>query len=334
MYRYEFAVDKELKICFWDINIEKISGKAPAEVLGIPYFQIQPRIINENMDALEQVLRYGKPVQIREYQVPCLCGKSKADIHIRPLKKLETEIIGAHVTVEINPDCLLSTKLNESKTLIDIGKASAGLAHGVRSPLNAIKGAIVYLRGKYDEDPTFSEFSRIIEDEISKLDKFVTKFLSNTVSKPEITEIELNPLLDKIIALLKMQALSVNIKFARYEDDILKIKADYFQIEQAILNIINNAIESMHNGGLIDVKTYMTVFDNKDHVTIEITDSGQGFEDSGPVKALKGELIGKGRGFGLFITHEIVKNLGGYLEIASEKMVGTVVKINLPVDKC
>jgi len=334
MFRYEFAVDKELKICFWDINTEKITGKASAEVLGIPYFQIQPRIIIENTDALEQVLRDGKPIQIREYKVPCLCGISKADIHIDPLKNLESEVVGVQVTVEINPDCLPSNKLNESKTLIDIGKASAGLAHGVRSPLNAIKGAIIYLQGKFDSDPTFSEFSRIIEDEINKLDKFVTKFLSNTISKPEITEIELNPLLDKIVALLKMQAYSANITFARYEGEILNIKADYFQIEQAILNIINNAIESMHNGGLIKVKTFMTVFDNKDHVTIEISDSGHGFADSGSSNALKEELNGKGRGFGLFITHEIVKNLGGYIEIASEKMVGTVVKINIPVEQC
>ena len=332
MYSYEFAVDKELKICFWDINIAKITGKASAEVLGIPYFLVQPRIIKENTDALEQVLRDGKSVQFRDYQVPCLCGTSKADIHIDPLLSLESEVVGAQVTVAINPDCQLSNKLNESKTLIDIGKASAGLAHGVRSPLNAIKGAIIYLQGKFDSDPTFSEFSRIIEDEINKLDKFVTKFLSNSLSKPEIAEIELNPLLDKIVALLKMQANSVNINFALYEGDILKIKADYSQIEQAILNIINNAIESMHNGGLIVVRTFMSVFDKKDHVTIEISDSGHGFDDSGPSNALKEELVGKGRGFGLFLTHEIVKNLGGHMEIASEKMVGTVVKINIPVE--
>jgi sensor histidine kinase regulating citrate/malate metabolism len=69
-------------------------------------------------------------------------------------------------------------------------------------------------------------------------------------------------------------------------------------------------------------------------MTIDISDSGHGFEDSGPSNVLKEELIGKGRGFGLFLTHEIVKNLGGHMEIASEKMVGTVVKINIPVEQC
>jgi two-component system, NtrC family, nitrogen regulation sensor histidine kinase GlnL len=333
MFSYEFTVDKELRINYWDKRLEEIMGRSGATVLGVPYFQIQPRIINGNADAVEQVLRDGKSAQLRDYQVPCLCGVSKADICINPLTDQNSVVTGARITIEMLPECFLANMLNESRALINIGKASACLAHGVRSPLNAIKGAVTYLQGRYNADPVFVEFTKIIEDEISRLDKFVTRFLSNSMSEPEIADVELNELLDKVVTLLNIHANTVNITLVRCSGDIPTVRTDYFQIEHAMLNIINNAIESMDKGGNVFVKTFVAANGDKKHVTVEVSDSGHGFEGSNLAHTLKDESTKKGRGFGLFITHEIIKNLGGFLEISSEKMLGTTVRIKIPIDQ-
>jgi two-component system nitrogen regulation sensor histidine kinase GlnL len=328
MYRYKFVVDKKLRIRYWDKDLENITGKVSAEMIDIPYFQVQPRILIKNADAIRQVLHDGKSVQLKEYKVNCFSGTSKADIIINPLKDENSEIIAAEVIIDDCNGCTVLKELNQSRTLIDIGKASTVLAHGVRSPLNAIKGAIVYLQDKYSKDAIFVEFSNIIITEINKLDSFITKLLSNS-----IFDIDIQSLLDRIVSMISLQANAKNITFVKYYEQIQTFKTDTFKIEQVILNIINNAIEAIPHGGCITLRTSMTQYNSKDYITIEISDSGQGLKDCvcrESLYDLKKETVVKGRGFGLFITHEIVKNLGGYLEIKSEKMVGTSVKINIP----
>lgn len=334
MYRYKFVVDKKLRIRYWDKNLEKITGKISVEMMDIPYFQVQPRILNKNADAVKQVLREGKSIQLKEYIVNCFSGTSKADIIINPLKDENSETIAAEVIIEDHNGCTVSRELSQSRTLIDIGKASTVLAHGVRSPLNAIKGAIVFLQDKYSGDAIFVEFSNIIITEISKLDSFITKFLSNSIFESEIEDVDMQSLLDRVVSMISLQAIEKNITFNKQYEQIQVVKTDTFKIEQVILNIINNAIDAIPHGGYITLKTSMTNYDSKDYIIVELSDSGPGikgctYDDS--LYALKKESNVKGRGYGLFITHEIVKNLGGYLEIKSEKMVGTTVKVYIPV---
>jgi two-component system nitrogen regulation sensor histidine kinase GlnL len=334
MYSYKFVVDKELRIRYWDKNLERVTGKFSVEMMDVPYFQVQPRILNKNADAIKQVLREGKSIQFKEYKVNCFSGTSKADIIINPIKDENSETIAAEVIIEDLNGCTVSKELTQSRTLIDIGKASTILAHGVRSPLNAIKGAIVYLQDKYCDDSIFVEFSSIIINEISKLDSFITKFLSNSIFESEIDNVDMQLLLDRVITMISLQAKTKNICFIKQYEQIQVVKTDTFKIEQVILNIINNAIDAVPYGGYITLKTSMTNYDSKDYIIVEISDSGAGIKNctsDESLYTLKKESNVKGRGYGLFITHEIVKNLGGYLEIKSEKMAGTTVKINIPV---
>ncbi len=330
MYEIRFAVDKELKVINWDKGSEKIMGNMSVESLGRHYFLILPRLLSENVDAIETVIQNGRFLRLENYRVNCFCGVADADVSIDPVINNNSEINGASVHLKIHPVCILSKKLDESKMLIDMGTASAGLAHGLRSPLNAIKGAIVYLEGKYHRDDDFLEFSKIIEDEIGKLDRFITKFLSRSLKQPEPKIINIELLLDKIMTMVNMQAHQKKITFVRNKGDIPQVKVNYLQTEHAILNIISNSIEAMEHAGIIAISTYKSDHDEKEYVTIEISDSGYGFNEPEKSHALREESVRKGRGFGLFLTREIIYNMGGFLEIASTRMVGTTVKINIP----
>ena len=114
--------------------------------------------------------------------------------------------------------------------------------------------------------------------------------------------------------------------------DIAPVRIHAFDLKNAILNIINNAMDAMPSGGILTVKTEMNNVSGNNFVVIEISDTGHGMDkrmcDVIPLSSQK-----KGKGLGLFISREILRSHGGYLEIKSEKGLGSCVKLYLPPKK-
>jgi two-component system nitrogen regulation sensor histidine kinase GlnL len=107
-----------------------------------------------------------------------------------------------------------------------------------------------------------------------------------------------------------------------------------FQIEQAILNIINNSLEAMQSGGQLMVRTYQKALSGSDFLVVEISDTGPGIaEGKIDTLAMPSDAEKEGRGFGLFITREILQYYGGHLEIKSRKGTGTTIRLHLPAKK-
>jgi len=324
-----FCTDKKLRICSWGKEISELTGRSASSVIGNRYYDFFPRFLIDNKDALTQAIKKQKAITLKEYSFHCLYGSLKADIKIRPIKspRQKTEMI--KVVIHPESTCAVAKKLQQSKKLIDIGKIASTLAHGVRNPLNAIKGAVVYLREKYVSEDTLIEFTKIMEDEISRLEDFISRFLSSSVSETAVTEMDINSLLKKIEVFTSLQLYTRNIQ-SRYEfGNIPPITINSFHLEQAILNVINNAIEAMNTDGRLIIRTSTEKLPGKCFVVIAITDTGPGISDK-KMDTLLSEGKGKGRGFGLFITYEILKHYGGHLKIDSEERVGTTIKLYIP----
>lgn len=335
MDSYTFTIDNELKLTSWDRNLELLHLKTTDEVRGIPYFEILPRISQGGNDVLAEVLKSGKPQCLTGFRIYCFSTFSEADVFITPLKDELSRVVGAEVKVELQSGCALAQELLSSKTIISIGKESITLAHGVRNPLNAIKGAVVYLKECHESDTTFMEFSHIIEEEIAKLEKFITEFLSTSHQKNDVSKVAVNSILDKIVKLTSLQARNQNIQIICDYGAIPPIRIHLFQFEHAIMNLINNALEVTAQGGVITLRTATSQWNGGDCIVIEIIDSGPGMtknkvrEILTPLKPAANE---KGKGYGLFITREIVQHHGGHLEIMSDRNIGTTMRIYLPVD--
>jgi two-component system nitrogen regulation sensor histidine kinase GlnL len=248
---------------------------------------------------------------------------------ISPIKSRDQKVDGAKVLIYPYSTCAVAKKLLQSQKLIDIGKIASTLAHGVRNPLNAIKGAVVYLREKYDNEEPLIEFTKIMEDEISRLEDFISRFLSSSVSETDAQETDINSLLKKIEVFTALQIYTRNIQ-SRYEfGNLPPITINTFHLEQAILNVINNAISAMDNGGRLDISTSTEELAGGVFVVIAVSDTGPGMRDNA-LYALPVEQGEKGRGFGLFITQEILRHYGGHLEIDSRENRGTTVKLYIP----
>ncbi|HYA11371.1 MAG TPA: ATP-binding protein [Thermodesulfovibrionales bacterium] len=330
--RFAFSVDKELRINSWNGELEKIYGKSLNEVQGIPYYEVIPRINKGNKDAVIEALKHGKPVILNEYHAACLCGEVKGTIRVSPLKDTTGKISGANVVISAHPSCIVWKKLIQSQRLLDIGKIAATFAHGVRNPLNAIKGAVVYLREKYANEKKLIEFTKIIEEEILRLDNFIAKFLSTSISEKGLSETDINVLLKKIEVLTSLQTQSRKIDTIFEYGNTYPVTINSLHLEHAILNVLNNAIEAMPSGGRLMVKTQSEFRYGIEFATVEVSDTGPGIAVSRSADMIASSKV-KGKGLGLFITREILRSCGGHLEIKSQRGLGTTAKLYVPINK-
>ena len=323
-----FAVDNRLRITSWCKELESACGNSIHEIKGMHLSKVMPFIYRNAKDQILNVFESGKPVTLRGRQIICFCGRKKAVVKISPQKDSNGEVKHVNVTTS-SFDSKTLTRLKQSERLLNIGKVAATLAHGVRSPLNAIKGCVIYIRENYDNEKELVEFSKIMEEEISRLDHFISSFLSTSISDKGLTGVNINKVLKKIAVLISLQAQSRNCRTVFAYGHIAPVMLNSFHLEHAILNVIDNAMEAMPLGGILSAKTYMKRIMGNNFVTIEISDTGCGMKRKKPAD-IPVSSRKKGRGLGLFITREILQSNGGHLEITSEKGSGTTVKLLFP----
>lgn len=142
----------------------------------------------------------------------------------------------------------------------------------------------------------------------------------------------LKKLIGEVSALLETQA-NLNGIFIRtsYEKDSIYINGDQNQLKQVFINLIKNAVESMPDGGTVDI--IITEDEHSVHVTVK--DEGEGI----PEKVLNriGEPFlttkEKGTGLGLMVTFNIIENHQGVIHVDSHPEKGTAFKISFPKNK-
>jgi two-component system nitrogen regulation sensor histidine kinase GlnL len=109
------------------------------------------------------------------------------------------------------------------------------------------------------------------------------------------------------------------------------MNADPFQIEHALFNIINNAFEAMPDGGTLNIKTSLKWENNIDYIVAEISDTGKGIPEE-EMRELSDNPERNDKGFGIFLSREVVRSHKGKLFWESARDRGTTFKILLPVE--
>lgn len=332
---YSFCTDEKLRINWFEDGFPEFAG-CERDSKGRKYHEVFPKITAGKRDAVRMVISGGMEMVLKSFCLRFPNSQFFADVVIRPLKpgrKGWSGETGAIVTVYPGASCQLAKQLHNYQPLIDIGKMASMLAHGVRNPLNAIKGAVVYLRERYQDEKTLLEFTKLMEEEISRLDNFISRFLSASIAEMG-QEVDINPLMKKIEVFVSLQALAHGIKSEfRYAPRLPAVVINPFQLEQAVLNVINNAIEAMEQGGRLEVCTLFEAGKNsqeQDFVVISIADTGTGILGGANERP---PAMDRGKGFGLFLTREILRYYGGLLQIKSQKGAGTKVRLCIPAGR-
>ncbi len=329
MNELSFSIDDKLCIISWGGEIARFTGKTPVSALGNKYYDVLPPISFEGKDALAQAVKKKKAVSIKGHRIPCLFSHINADIEINPRKSSSGDVKQVDVTLYVASACSVVHQFNQSQQFINIGKTASTLAHSVRNPLNAIKGAVVYLSEKYSQEEPLVEFTKIMQEEISRLENHITKFLSASIADMEVSATDINSVLKKIQVFTSLQMHTRNIQAEFDLGETMPIMINAFHLEQIILNVINNALDAMKRGGRLKVRTFNETKSVDRYAVIEISDTGPGMADR-KINGLVPRSSDAGRGFGLVITYEILKYYRGDVKIDSNKDTGTTVRLYIP----
>jgi signal transduction histidine kinase len=265
------------------------------------------------------------------------------------------ETVAPQISVVVANSRLYS-RMKERDRLAALGSMAAGLAHEVKNPLGAIKGAAQLLEevgagGAFD--PSSREFVGIIIEEVNRLDRVVGSFLD--YARPHAGNpipLDLNAAARRTVQIVQSQITDGGIDLQlELGDNLPRARIDPEKFRQVLINLIQNAIQAMDGQGKITVTTQMgrggrvppldgslpssrrSLTDEvEQHVEVSIRDTGPGIAP----KVLRNLFVpffttkSQGTGLGLAISQSIVQNAGGTIEVQSLPGAGTTFTIVLP----
>lgn len=297
----------------------------PAEAfMGKKFYDVLPSpVAQQFQEAISQVKEKGTNV-IVEYPLTLNDSVDFFEARCLPLLQDKIMIIVRDITERKKTEELL----NKSDTLAAIGQLAAGVAHEVRNPLTVIKGFIqLFQINKEDQEKYFD----LMLSEIERIEAILQEFLSIAKTDEISTEKKnIYQLFKNVVSLMNTKAIMTNIQVELYTDskDII-IECSENQLKQVFINILQNSIEAMPDGGRISIHIKEI---GKDGIIISVIDKGIGIPEE-RIKRLGEPFYStkeKGTGIGLMLSYKIIESHQGNISIMSEVGVGTTVTIYLP----
>lgn len=227
-------------------------------------------------------------------------------------------------------------RLEQSERLSSLGQLAAGVAHEIRNPLNAISMASQRLQREYmpceqDKGAEFGRLTGVIRDEIRRLNVIIEDFLTFSRSRRlELREFSITEVIQKLARLMGEEARARGITLTvRPVQDALMVPMDVDKLQQALINIVKNAMESIDGAGSIDIVVEKQA---GDRAVVRITDTGSGLAPGEVEKIFDPDYTTKekGLGLGLPIAYEIIRGHGGTIRVQSSPGQGTTFEIALP----
>jgi hypothetical protein len=242
-------------------------------------------------------------------------------------KGASQEDLGTLITLrDVESRRQLERQIDVSSRLAAISRLTGGVAHEIKNPLNAMALHLEVLRGKLDGNQPEVD---VIAGEIKRLDTVVKTFLNFT--KPidlKAQHLDLKQVVEQVLALVSVDAEAKRIQIEAALEDRLWINGDADLLKQAILNIVNNGLEAMLEGGNLSIRTEWTGAECQ----ITITDDGPGIapEVRDQIFNLYFTTKEHGTGIGLATTFRVMQLHGGTIDFASELGKGTTFRLRFP----
>ena len=218
--------------------------------------------------------------------------------------------------------------------LAAVGRVAAGLAHEIRNPLGAMRGAIQVLDAQTPRGTSQASLMEIILRESDRLNKIITNFL--TYARPRVSnfsEIDVREAIGDTVMLLKH---SPDVKENHKLETILPrspvmIAADPTQLKQIFWNLARNALHAMAGGGTLKVEAEKIAFNR---IRIVFSDTGCGMSPEQVERLFEpfSDSTTGGTGLGLSIVYQIIRDHNGTINVRSRENEGTTITIELPTE--
>jgi two-component system NtrC family sensor kinase len=313
------------------------AGYHEQDLLGQPLVQMVPQARRPQMaEALERTL-HGAALDILE--IPVVRGNGTTgqfSISLSPMRDEHGDINSIVVVMtDITDAADLQAKLMRTEKMAALGQLVSGVAHEVNNPLAAIVGFTDLLLENPDVPDAAKEELRIILQEAQRTRVIVQDLLSFARQMPAQREpVQLNSIVRQTLKLRAYDLSNHGVELVeRYSEELPLVVGDPHQLQQAFLNILNNAYDAVRETrrrGRIEIET-----SSRDgQVEISFRDNGPGISHPERIfdPFFTTKEVGKGTGLGLSICYGIVRAHGG--EVVARNIsdgVGCTFVVRLPV---
>jgi two-component system sensor histidine kinase HydH len=226
----------------------------------------------------------------------------------------------------------LRREIARSQRLASVGRLAAGVAHEIRNPLSSIKGFATYFKERYPDAPQDQNTANIMIAEVDRLNRVVgqlLEFAKPVPVSPKLTS--LKDLVDDSVRLIEQKAKEKQITVKTFNSaKVDEAVIDPDRINQVLLNLYLNAIESMEPGGELGVELLAGEEDHR--IEIRVSDTGCGIPGEHLSRIFDPYFTTKsaGTGLGLAIAHNIMEAMGGKMNISSRPGKGTTFCLTIP----
>lgn len=338
------TVDRDFVITTFNPALEQMLEVSTSQVLGRSFLEVFPE--EELERAIHKNITTGQSFSFPEYYLPKRNkGLLLTSITISPLINGTGTILGSIILIkdlqvfkEIEESSWQSDKLLSLKALL------AGLTHEIRNPLLGIRGA-AQLLAKELADPELKEYPQVIVKEVDRLNSLIENLTNLTyMRKPLLDLVNIHEVLERVILLARQTPLAKKVQFSsEYDPSIPEMMVDENLLRQVFINLIQNALEAIPEGGVIRIISKISPdyqlarINGLEHhipiIRVQIADTGAGIPKD-KIKYLFTPFFTtkpKGSGLGLAICQEIIRQHEGRIKIESIEGEGTTVSILLPL---
>lgn len=249
-------------------------------------------------------------------------------------------------TTDISEMLEKEAQLLQASKMTSLGEMSAGIAHELNQPLNAIKMGSDYLKMMVENRKKISmqnlvKVANLIGGQVDRASEIMDR-LREFGRKPDFAKekVDLNKAVRTVSGIispqLRLEGIELQIRLGQNIPPILALNT---RIEQVIFNLVTNARDAIKHKkdagisdqeGTISIKTFI----ENDHAVLTVADTGIGIPKEIVGKVFEPffttKVVGKGMGLGLSITYGIVRDFNGEIEIKSKEGVGTRIRLAFP----
>ncbi len=327
------TTDLDGRIYTFNNAAEEITGYKAEDVIGKEATILFGELDEQVEDSLLAAAS-GEPTP--RFETDCL---SSDGMHLRlgfgisPLFSESGETTGLVTTFQDLTDVrALEETSRRQDRLAAVGRVAAGIAHEIRNPLAAMRGAIQVLNADVKADSSEAELMQIILRESDRLNKIIADFL--TYARPRtgaFSSIDLRESLNETFTLLRH---SPEIQNGHKLEDLttdepMMVNADPARLKQVFWNLARNAIQAMPEGGTLRAEIRRT---NTGRIRITFTDTGNGMTPEQVERLFEpfSSSTSGGTGLGLSIVYQIIRDHGGTINVRSRQGEGTTITMEMP----
>src|ERR1051325_11284475 len=324
------AVDVDARVVFWNAAAEELIARSARRAVGRALKDIFP-FEDSLIRRLRETLATGESRSESETAVDTTDNRRvPVSLVTAPLFARDGTVEGAVAVLrDLSRLQQLESEVRRGETLAAAGRMALGLAHEIRNPLGAIRGAVQLLQRELGAESPLAEYTGVLLTEVDRVHRIIEQLLD--LARPvRVRRVPLNlhQLFERVAILHEESARERGITIVRrYDPSLPPILGDEDRLVQVFHNLVRNAIEAMTDGGQLTLATLVSMnplvgkvdmgSGQRSMVEVQVLDEGSGIPAAARARIFDPFFTTKerGLGLGLAICHQVMEQHRGAIQI-------------------